>query len=59
MTFSDDNLSDHMNRIPLAVFLVEADGGKFYFISAIDYLLFLTFSIFRIEIVWQTRSPCD
>ena len=38
MTFSDDILSDHMNRIPLAVFLVENNGGKFYFISAFCWI---------------------
>ena len=26
---SENFLSDHMNRIPLAVFLVEDDGGRF------------------------------
>ena len=26
---SDNFPSDHMNRIPLAIFLIEDDGGKF------------------------------
>ena len=27
-TLSDELLSDHMNRIPLAVFIIEDDGGR-------------------------------
>ena len=30
-TLSDELVSDHMNRIPLAVFLIEDDGGRLYF----------------------------
>ena len=45
MTFSDDILSDHMNRSPLAVFMEENGGGTkiiLYFKSWIG-LIFVDF----------------